>query len=625
MSVGGTRDERAAVSRGPRLPGRRRLLGAAGALALPLAGCAGGRDGAPPSARVLRYAFPAAETGFDPVQLSDLYSRIVTAHIFEAPLAYDYLARPFKLKPNTAAALPQVSADATRFTVRIRPGIFFADDPAFGGRRRELVAADYLYQYRRVFDPRWKAPYVATWMLYKVAGLNAYRDQVLKRRKPFDYDRPIEGLRLLDRYTFEIRLEEPDPRFIYALAAGDIYGAVAREVVEHYGDRIMAHPVGTGPFVLAEWRRSSRIVLVRNPGFRELRYAAEPNADDREGQALLRRYRGQRLPLVDRVEVSIIDEGQPRYLAFANGEHDVLYGAPLEFVNLIAPGGQLAPHLRRRGVRLHRVPAADVTMTIYNMEHPLVGGYTPEKVALRRAINLGTDVRKEIRLVRRDQAIVAQSPLMPMTYGYDAEFRCEMGEYDTARARALLDMFGYLDRNGDGWREQPDGSPLVLEVGTLPDQLYRQLDEVRRTSMAQLGLQVQFRAAQWPEQLKRARAGKFMIWTVGLSAADPDGQPALALGYGPDTGGQNLSRFRLAEFDRAYERAKTLPDGPERLEQFLRAKKLLAAYAPYKFHVHRILTDLTQPWITGFRRPPFWLDWWQYVDVDAGPQARAPA
>ena len=618
MARGARRAERAGGVRGPALPGRRALLLAAGSLPM----LARHAAAAAQERKVLRYAFPAAETGFDPVQISDLYSRIVTAHIFEAPLRYDHLARPFKVRPNTAVAMPEVSADARVFTVRIRPGIYFADDPAFQGRKRELTAADYLYQYRRFFDPRWKAPYASRWMVRRIVGMNEYRERILKTKQAFDYDTAVAGLRVLDRYTFQVELAVPDPRFIYTLAANDIAGAVAREVVEHYGERIMEHPVGTGPFRLADWRRSSRLVLERNPAFREMRFDAEPNADDVAGQQIARRLGGRRLPLVDRVEIAIIDESQPRYLAFVNGEHDVLYGMPLDFANLVVPQGRLAPHLAKRGIALHRVPGADVTMSVFNMEDPLVGGYTPEKVALRRALNLATDVDKEIRLVRREQAIVAQSPMQPLTYGYDPDYRSEMGEYDLARARALLDLFGYVDRDRDGWREQPDGSPFVLEHSTQPDQIYRQFDELRKKNIEALGIRIEFRTAPWPEQLKRARAGRFMMWSVGLSA---DGQEVLARGYSPDIGGQNLARFSLPEFDRVYEQAKTLPDGPERLALFARAKRILIAYAPYKFHVHRILTDLTQPWVIGFRRPPFWTEWWHCVDIDAESQARAAA
>jgi ABC-type transport system substrate-binding protein len=602
---------------------RRDFLRGAGAAAV--TGAAGARP-APASAqraKVLRYAFPTPETGFDPVQISDIYSRHVTAHIFEAPLTYDHLARPYRMKPATAAEMPQMSADFRTCLVRLRPGIFFADDPAFQGRRRELVAQDYVYSWKRFFDPRWKAPYVASWMLLKFAGLNEYRDEILKSRRPFDYDREIEGLRAIDRYTLQIRLAEPEPRLLYSLANPDIAGAVAREVVEHYGERIMEHPVGTGPFRLAEWRRSSRIVLERYPGFRDVRYDHEASADDAAGQETARRLRGRRLPMVDRVEISIIEENQPRYLAFINNQQDLLERVPLDFANLAVPGGKLAPNLARRGIRLERGVAADLTMTLYNMDDPVVGGLQPHQVALRRAINLAIDIDKEIRLLRRGQAIPAQSPVMPLTYGYDPTLVSEMGQFSVPRAKALLDAYGYVDRDGDGFRERPDGSPLVLEYSTQPDQISRQMDELWRKNMEAVGLRLAFRVAKWPEHLKQARAGRLMMWGVGLAASSPDGQGVFGRGYSPDIGGQNLARFRLPEFDRVYEQMKKIPDGPERLALFREANRMLIAYAPYKFHVHRIINDLAHPWLVGYRRPPFWQEWWHNVDVDVEAQAGA--
>jgi ABC-type transport system substrate-binding protein len=570
--------------------------------------------------KVLRYAFPTSETGFDPAQISDLYSRTVTPHIFEAPYAYDPLARPVKIRPLTAAALPEVSEDFRVWTVRLSPGIVFADDPAFKGAKRELVAADYVYSFKRIFDPAWKSPAYSTLKDEGIVGLEELRQRGIAAKQPFDYDRAIEGLVALDRHTLRIRLAEPRPRFMYTLASSDIFGAVAREVVEAYGERIMEHPVGTGPFRLVQWRRSSLIVLERNPGFRAMTFDAEPGGDDAKGQAILARFKGRTLPMIDRVEIGIIDEGQPRWLAFLNAQHDLLQVVPIEFAELAVPGGKLAPNLAKRGIGMQRQVQPDTTLTIYNMEDPVVGGYTPEKVALRRALNLAYDVEREIAVVRHGQAVPAQACVPPHTLGYDPDYRSENSEFDLGRAKALLDLYGYLDRDGDGWREMPDGRPLAIELSSPPDQVYRLLAEVRKKSMDAIGVRLSVRIGNWAEQLKAARAGNFMVWTVGSTAATPDGQGALERDYGPASGGANLARFKLPAFDRIYERMKGLPDGPERQRLFTQANNLLVAYAPYKVHLHRIVTDLWQPWLVGYRRPLFWQEFWHYVDIDAGPR-----
>ena len=567
--------------------------------------------------KVLRIAFGVAETGFDPAQIVDIYSRTVTGHLFESPYTYDHLARPFLIKSLTAVGMPEHSADFKTWTVTLRPGIYFADDPAFKGRPRELVARDYVYALKRFADPANKSPGWTSVEADRFVGLGELRQDALRSKQPFNYDRDIEGVRALSRYVIQYKLAEPRPRFLASYLAGsDLFGAVAREVVELYGDKIMAHPVGTGPFVLKQWRRSSLIVLERNPNYREMTFDAQPAADDTAGQAMLTRLKGKRLPMVDRVEVSIIDEQQPRWLAFLNGQVDVMEQVPDEFVNMAMPNGVMAPNLTKRGVQGLRSVRASTQYTFFNMEDPTVGGYTPERVALRRAIALGLDIDREIRLGRRGQGIAAQSPLNPHTSGYDAAYRSENGVYDLARAKALLDLYGYIDRNGDGWREQPDGSPLVLELGSQPDQRRRQMDELFRRDMDALGLRLTFKTAKWPENLKAARAGKLMMWTVGGSAASPDGQSALARYNSSEIGGQNMARFKLPAFDAVFTRMKSLADGPERDALFLEAKRLAVAYMPYKVHVHQVVTDLTQPWLTGYKRPLFWLNFWEFVDVD---------
>jgi ABC-type transport system substrate-binding protein len=608
------------TTRNPPSPRRRATIKAMAAATLGLPPLAGAQ---PSLEKVMRYAFPIAETGMDPVALSDLYSRILTAHIFENFYDYDHLARPFKIRPCTAAGMPEISEDFRTYTVRIKPGIYFQDDPVFKGSKRELVAQDYVYSWKRFFDPRWKAPAFATLNELKMLGMGALRDAALKDKKPFDYDTEVEGMRALDRYTVRFRFAEPQPRFIQTMAGGDLWGAVAREVIEAYGDDTAAHPIGTGPFRLAEWRRSSKIVLVRNPTYRQLAYDCEPNADDAEGQALLAKFKGRTLPMIDRVEVSVIEEQQPRWLAFLQKQQDLLDRLPPEFINLAIPNNQLAPNLARQGIRMYRMLASDVTLTVYNMENPVIGGYTPEKVALRRALTLASNTDQEIRLIRKGQAIPAESPLPPNTTGFDPAFRGE--GYDPKKARALLDTYGYVDRDGDGWREQPDGSPLVITISTQPDQASRRLDELQRKDYSEIGIKVEFKQAKWPENLRNVRAGNYMVWGVGSSAASPDGQPAFDRGASIHKGGQNLARFNNKEFDAIYERMSVIPDGPEREQLFYQGKRLLAAYAPYNNGVHRILTDLAWPWLAGFRRPPYWLAWWQYVDIDAAEQHKAKA
>ncbi len=575
--------------------------------------------------KVLRYAFRVAETGFDPAQISDSYSKAVAAGIFDAPLEYDFGARPFKLRPNTLAAMPEISADFKTITMRVRPGTHFADDPAFKGRKRELTAADYVYSVKRHYDPRWNSANLYLLENPRILGLSELRRELMAAKKPFDYDREVAGLKVLDRYTFQIKLGVPDPRFVYQFADAGFLGAVAREVVEYYGEKIMEHPVGTNAFRLAEWRRNSRIVLEKNPNYRDVRYAevAPPDAPDRL-KAEVAALQGRRLPLVDRVVIDIVEENQPRWLSFLRGEADVIEEVPIDFAGVAMPGNKLAPNLAKQGLTMTRYPRADVSFSYYNMEDPVIGGYTPARIALRRAINLAVDLDKEVSLVRRGQAVKSQGPIPAVAFGHDPAFKSEMSEFNLAKARALLDMYGYKDRDGDGWREQPDGQPLLIEYATLADGERRQLAELWQKNMAQLGVRFKFKIGKFPEQLKAANAGKLQMWQAGWVGTTPDGDTFVAMGSSASKGKANKPRFDLPAFEAIYEQQKALPDGPERAALLTELQRLLVAYAPYKFHVHKIWTDMAQPWVRGYSRNIFVRDFWKYVDIDLAALPKEP-
>jgi ABC-type transport system substrate-binding protein len=585
-------------------------------LALAVAGSAAVAADFPPdrAQKVLRYAFERAETTFDPQKTSDVYSNFVESAIFETPLDYDYLARPIKLVPVTLQALPEISADGRTYTLRLKHGIHFTDHPAFKGKRRELVAEDYAYSIRRLMDPKLISP-----LQGEIDGVIAGSGQAIELARKMgrlDYDAPIEGLRVVDRYTLQIRLNEPFYNFIYNLADCRVSCAVAREVVEYHGDDVGSHPVGTGPYKLAFWKRSSRIVLEANPDFREEYFDAQ--ADDDVGREILAMQKGKRLPMVPRVEIAIIEEDQPRWLSFLNNEMDLIFKVPEEFANVGMPNNRLAPNLAKRGIQMRQVPALDLTYAYFNMDDPDIGGYTPERVALRRAISLGYNTRDEIAIIRKNQAIPAQTPFSPGVAGYDPAFRTIAGEYNPAKAKALLDMYGYVDRDGDGYREAPDGSRFELRHNSAPSARDQQHDELWKRSMDDIGIRFSVRKARWQDLLKESDAGKLMMWQLGGSAAAPDADSWLQTYYGPNAGYKgNRSRFKLEAYDRIYEKARTTPDSPERTKMYQELTRLIVAYAPSKFQTHRILTDMWYPWVVGYRRPAMLGNhFWKYVDID---------
>jgi ABC-type transport system substrate-binding protein len=570
-------------------------------------------------AKIIRLAWPVPETNFDPLQQRDVLSAAIVESVFDTMVQYDYLARPSKLIANTLESLPEASADGTQYVFHLRRGIYFYDDPAFNGKPRELIAQDYAYSLKRHFDPHWFSPWVFQYQ-NRIAGADAAMERARKTGK-FDYDAPIEGIEVVDRYTLRIRLVQPDFTFLFALAT-PASAAVAREVVEKYWDEIGLHPVGTGPFHVVEWKRASRIVLEANPGFRETHFEATPG-DDPAFQQIYARDRGKLLPMVGRVEYYIVEETQPRWLAFLNSEHDIIDRVPYEYINIVAPNGKLAPNLAKRGVNIRRGLEPTMFYTFFNMDDPIVGGYTPERVALRRAISLGFDRDREISVIRNREAVPAEQPIAPGVAGFDPGFVNPFNGYDPARAKALLDLFGYVDRDGDGYRERPDGSPLSIELASTPVLLDRQYDELWKKSMDDIGIRFTFRKGVFSDLLKESRLGKLQMRTIGWSSNVPDAENFLQLLYGPNAGQNNDARFRLPAYDELYRQAKRLPDSPQRDALYHKMTELVVAYAPWRLDIYRIETYLSQPWVFGYVPHPTMRGVMRYVDVDLDRQRAA--
>ncbi len=568
--------------------------------------------------KTLRVSFPISETGFDPAGATDLYSNQINRVIFDPLYSYAYLTRPYTVVPNAAAALPDVSADGLTWTIKVKPGVFFADDPAFKGKKRELTAADYVYSWKRLLDPRVLST-AADIFDETVVGVRAAVAAAKKSGK-FDYDAPIEGLQAVDRHTLRIKLLRPDYDLLAALTTVAT-AAVAREVVEAYADpggRVMANPVGTGPYLLKEWRRGQKITLEANPGFREETF---PDSADPADRAVVAQMRGKKLPAIGRVEVSILEEASPRLLAFEKRDLDYLDLQEMA-LNVLDANRQLKPRFAQQGITLARGLRPAIRFTYFNMEDPVVGGYTKEKIALRRAIGMAYNTDEETRVVYQGQAEVATQFLPPHVFGFDPA-RKDLVRFDVTAAKALLDRFGYVDRNGDGWRDLPDGKPLTLVVSSQPAGLERQLDELWKKSMDAVGIRVDFNKQKWPDLLKAGRAGQLQMFTLGNIASTTNGYNYFSLLWGKQAGFSNLARFALPEFDRLYEQGLPLPNGPERLKLMRQMSDLVTAYAPWKFGIYRYENIVVHPWVLGYKHNVFNSHHWKYYDLDLARRATA--
>jgi ABC-type transport system substrate-binding protein len=553
--------------------------------------------------------------GFDPAGPTDVAAASILEVVFDRLLTYDLLARPAKLVPLAAAALPEITDGGRTYTVRLRHGIRFTPDPAFKGVPRELVAQDFVYSALRFVDPAQRSPYA-----FLFRGRFIGLDPLVERAKAtgrFDYDAKIPGLEAVDRYTLRFRLTRPDYTLNYLLAHG-AYGAVAREVVAAYGADIGAHPVGSGPYVLAQWTPGTKIVLEANPAYRGFTWDFAPGADPRD-RALVAAMKGKPMPQVGRAEIAIIEEDTARWLAFRTGQLDATTLPPRFAPDALvgdAPNGEL----RDQGVIAYRSFYPSFIFAAFNFRDPVVGGYTPEKNALRRAIAMAYDREEEIRVVRKGLAVRTQMPIPPDVAGVDPGYRRGIG-FDPDGAARLLDRFGYR-RGADGLRTLPDGRPLAITLSSGTDSFYRDLEQLWQKSLARIGLKARFEVVRSNENAQLAIACKLPVFQYGWYADYPDGDNFMQLFYGRNVGESNFACYQSAAFDRLYERSQLLPDSPERTRLYAEMARQLEADTVFVPEASPQSIVFVQPWLVGHKAHPFLNTILPYLDVD--PARRPP-
>ena len=562
--------------------------------------------------KVLHAVFVAAETGFDPAVTRDLYSGQVIQVIFETLYTYDYLARPAKVVPQTAEALPEISNGGKTYTIRLKKGIYFYPDPAFGGKRRELTMADYVYSYQRLFDPKLASPH--SWLFEgKVIGL----DEVAAKAKQagrFDYDAVIAGFELIDRYTLRIHLKQPDFNLSMILAH-EPTSAVAREVVEKYRDAmgvIPANPVGTGPYHLVDWVRGSRIVLDASPHYRGLTWDFSPGSDP-EDQGIVAAMKGKRMPQIGRVDIRIMLEDQSRWLAFIGKQTDLL-----ELQGPLAPkaiyNGKIKPELTAQGIYLSRIIDPEISYNYWNMQDPLIGGLSKEKIALRRAIAMAYNAQEEVAIVWNGEAVPLEFPVPPGIVGHDPKYRSSV-RHDPKFANALLDKFGYK-KGPDGYRSLPDGKPLTIKYSARNDSNGQHQSEIWKKTYESISIRMEGSLKPFPDLLKAEKQCELMSRNSPWIADYPDGDNFMQLFYGPNTHQNNNGCSKIPQYDQRYAASQKLPDGPDRDRLYHEMARILEVYAPLRVGYARYRNMVAHAKVVGFKKHPILHAEWLYIDIN---------
>jgi len=560
--------------------------------------------------KVLKIAFPTPETGFDPVRVNDLYSNTITAAIFQPLVTYDWMAMPTRIVPNAAEALPDISPDGTTYTFKVKKGLFFTPHEAFKGQRRELIAQDFVYTLLRHADPKNRSPQVSD-LDDKIFGFADARKKAMASGK-FDYDQRHPGIYVIDRYTLAIKLNQPDRNFL-SLLTNPYAGGMAREVVEKFGfEELMANPVGTGPYMLEKWVRGSKIILKANPEFPGFVWDFQPPANNPVELRIANQMQGRKMPQIGRVEVSIIEEPQSMWLAFSGKEIDVVAVPPSFIEKALTPKNDLQQSWVAQGVNMYRSVEPDIRYQFFNMKDPVIGGYTPEKIALRRAIIMGFDVDEEIRVIRKGQAVKAQQMVSPVIAGHDPNYK-SLVKFSPLSANALLDEFGYK-KDAKGYRTLPDGKPLVFTIYSSTSSVDRERDELWKKSMDRIGIRLKVKKDKFPEMLKQGKQCAIPSWALGWTRSS-EAEFVMKLLYSKTIGQNNYACFENAEYDANFEKLKRLPDGPERTKVLHNLYRLMEVNGVLGLSSTGIATRLSHQHIEGYRKHPLILGDWIYYDI----------
>ena len=587
---------------------------------------------------ILYSSFSERPKHLDPAQSYSSNEVTFTGQIYEPPLQYHYLKRPYELIPLTATHIPQaryLDADGnplpddappesvafTYYDVSIQPGIYYQPHPAFARDdqdtlryhhlteqdltdiyslsdftatgTRELTAADYIYQIKRLAHPGLHSPILGLMSDY-IVGLRGYAKQLDGVWQEMDgnesgawlnlHDYPLPGVEEIDRYTYRIKLDGRYPQLLYWLAM-PFFGPVPAEADAFYSQPGMKernitldwYPVGTGPYMLTINNPNRQMVLERNPNFRGEIYPHEGEPGDR--QAGLLDDAGATMPFIDRIVFSLEKEDIPYWNKFLQGYYDssgITSDSFDQAIN-VGAGGEvsLTDAMQEQGIRLSTAVSTSIFYTGFNMLDPVVGGDSERARKLRLAISIAIDTEEFISIFMNGRGIPANGPVPPGIFGH-VEGNDGINPYVYAitpqgprrkpieTARRLLAEAGYPEG-----RDIETGKPLVLNFDTAstgPDAKAR-LDWLTK-QFAKLNLQLVIRGTEYNRFQDKMRKGTAQIFQWGWNADYPDPENFLFLLHGPnskvDLNGENAANYRDAGFDRRFDQMKNMENGPQR-------------------------------------------------------------
>ena len=504
-------------------------------------------------------------SSMDPALASSLYAARAVQLVYETLLEFDYDAKPYRLFPGLAEALPEAQSNRLSYVIRLRPDACFQPDPCFGAdsagapRGRPVTAEDVVFSLKRLADRRVASP--GAWLVEDtIAGMRAFADASAAGLKT-DYGADVAGLRAADARTVRITLTRPMHQFIWYLAM--VYSAVVpREAVEYYGQDFGCHAVGSGPYRLTEWQRNHQMTYTRDPAWRGWR----------EGPAVTVAASAE-VPF-DRVVYRVIDDVSTQWLCFLSGELDFLGEIARDNWDVVidAAGGLSEP-LKQRGVKLYSLPTLEVAYIGINMDDPLLG---PNR-ALRQALNCAFDGEAWERFYN-SRVIRCDGPLPPGIGGRLAAALPYASNLE--KAKALLREAGYPDGLDPRTGRRLE---VTLDLGRTSQDM-RESSELLVSFLARAGVALRPQFHNWPTFLKRVSERQSQMFRLGWTGDYPDAENFMQLFYSKKVSpGPNRSNYVSPEFDRLYEAACAAPSEAERNRFWGLAQERVCEDCPWIF------------------------------------------
>ncbi len=570
----------------------------------------------------------------DPATCGDTTSSGIQGSIYEGLYCYDYLKRPIEVIPQLADGMPEISKDGLTYTIKIKEGVKYSRNPCFGfdrdgkAKTRTVKAEDFVLAFKRIADFHITTSLSLAFILDKIVGMDEYRQRTrIYHKGDFSrYDKEkLPGVTALDEHTLQFKLKKPFPQFLYVLAM-HVYAPIPQEVVTYHlaggpepvpmnrrSPEIIKTKavVGTGPYLLSEWIKAHKIILRRNPEFRDEFYPTEGGPGDKKAGMLVDA--GKKIPFVDEARLTFVKESNTGWMMFEKKLRDTA-GIPRDiFTSVISPDKELEKEWRDRGVRLIKDTYPAIYWLAFNMDDEVMGA----SKSLRQALWLSFNVEEYIDLMFNGRGIRAVNVIPSSFKGHAEAGPCKYARFDPEAAKAKIVQAKKELVAAGVIKPGQDIPRLTLDMPG-QDEHFRRVGEFVMRQFQRIGVEVKVEMNDWPTLQQKVHNKVVQMYMMGWHADYPDAENFLQLFYSPNIKrGTNNMNYRNKKFDKLFERAATVMAEEKRIPLYKKMVQILNEDCPALLLSEPISYILVNKWVRNVKPHPIGYGFRKYTHIDA--------